>query len=223
MRPCSHIRTCYTQTSVPLLYRDPPNPARFPVGESRHEVCGGRRARVQHVGTTSEGGRCVPAGHGGFGVVPGRPGRGSPRLRDVSVDSSGGARRIAALITGVQALVLAGLAVFYLYELSVGAGSDASGVAVSALLIGGTAVALLVLTKGWLGDGEWPRTPTVVVNLLLLPVGWSLAQAGRTTLGWTVLAVGLLATVVAFSTRPDVVAGEEGPDQGGRHETDGRG
>ncbi|MEO6792003.1 MAG: hypothetical protein ABI187_13680, partial [Ornithinibacter sp.] len=105
----------------------------------------------------------------------------------MSVDSTGGARRIAALITGVQTLVLVGFAVFYIYELSVGAGSDASGVAVSALLIGVTAVALLVLTRGWLGDGEWPRTPTIVVNLLLLPVGWSLAQAGRTALGWTVI------------------------------------
>lgn len=141
----------------------------------------------------------------------------------MSVDSTGGARRIAALITGVQALVLVGFAVFYIYELSVGAGSDASGVAVSALLIGVTAVALLVLTRGWLGDGEWPRTPTIVVNLLLLPVGWSLAQAGRTALGWTVIAVALVATIVAFATRADVEAGEEGPEQGGPGKFDGPG
>lgn len=83
----------------------------------------------------------------------------------------------------------------------------------STILIAGTAVALLVLTRGWLGEREWPRTPTIVWNLLLLPVGWSFAQAGRSVLGWSVIGVALVATFLAFITRPDTVPADRGPDE----------
>ena len=118
------------------------------------------------------------------------------------VEPSGGARRVLALLTGLQSLVLAAFAAFYLYELSVGEGSDAGNVVVSSVLIAGAAVALAVLTRGWLGTGEWARTPTIVWNLLLLPVGWTLVQAGR-AVGWAVLGVAVVATLVAFVTRTD--------------------
>ena len=119
------------------------------------------------------------------------------------VPSSRGARRVVAALTAVQALALAGFAAFYVYELVIGEGSDTGRVVMSALLILGAAIALAVLARGWLGAGEWPRTPTVVWNLLLLPVGWTLVQSGLLAVGWAVLVVAVVATLVAFSSRPD--------------------
>lgn len=95
------------------------------------------------------------------------------------VDSTPAARRLAALSLGAQAVVLVGFAVFYIYELSIGEGSDAVRVVMSALVIALGGIGLAVVTRGWLRGSWWPRTPTIVWSLLLLPVGWGLIQRGR--------------------------------------------
>ena len=71
------------------------------------------------------------------------------------------------VLTGVQALALAGFAVYYVVELVLGEGSDAIRVLMSALLILVGAAGLGVLARGWLGVAAWPRTPTIVWNALL--------------------------------------------------------
>lgn len=116
-----------------------------------------------------------------------------------------GPRRVAAVLCAGQALALLGFAAFYVYELVIGEGSDAGRVVMSAVLIAVGALGLALLARGWLGEQRWPRTPTIVWDLLLLPVGISLLQAGRTGLGWLVLVLALLTLGAAFVARvPDV-------------------
>ena len=129
--------------------------------------------------------------------------------------SSRGPRRLAALLTGLQALALAGFAVYYVVELVLGEGSDATRVLMSALLILVAAVGLGVLARGWLGDASWPRTPTLVWNAILLPVGISLIQGNRAVIGWVVIVVAIVAIGAAWVTRdPDteVLPGRDAPE-----------
>ena len=112
-----------------------------------------------------------------------------------------GSRRLAALVTGLQSLALAGFAVFYVVELVLGEGSDATRVVMSAVLILAGAVGLGVLARGWLGTAQWPRTPTIVWNAILLPVGFSLVQNTRVLVGWTVIVVALVAIAAAWVAR----------------------
>lgn len=108
-----------------------------------------------------------------------------------------GARVVAGVLCGVQALVLAAFAAFYLYELVLGEGSDATRVVMSALVILLAAAGLAALAAGWFRWTRWPRTPTVLWDLLLLPVGWGLLQGGRATLGLVVVAVAVVTGVAA--------------------------
>ena len=87
------------------------------------------------------------------------------RVDAVPDPSSRGPRRLAALLTGLQALALAGFAVYYVVELVLGEGSDAIRVLMSALLILLGGVGLGLLARGWLGSAQWPRTPTLVWNV----------------------------------------------------------
>ena len=129
--------------------------------------------------------------------------------------SSRGPRRLAAALTGVQALALAGFAVYYVVELVLGEGSDATRVLMSGLLIFVAAVGLGVLARGWLGVAAWPRTPTIVWNVILLPVGISLIQGDRVLIGWVVIAVALVVVATAWVSRDpetEVLPGRNAPE-----------
>jgi hypothetical protein len=129
--------------------------------------------------------------------------------------SSRGPRRLAAALTGVQAVALAGFAVYSVVELVLGEGSDATRVLMSALLIFVAAVGLGVLARGWLGVAAWPRTPTIVWNVILLPVGISLIQGDRVLIGWVVIAVALVVVATAWVTRDpetEVLPGRDAPE-----------
>ena len=106
-------------------------------------------------------------------------------------------RLIAAALCGLQALVLLGFCAFYLWELVQGAGDDPTRVVMSIVLIAVFAVLLGVLGRGWLQGANWPNTPTIVWNVLLLPVAWSLFQAGRGVLALALAVVGVLGVVAA--------------------------
>ena len=71
------------------------------------------------------------------------------------------------------------------------------------------------LARGWLGSGAWPRTPTIVWNAVLLPVGVSLVQGTRVAEGWVVIVVALVAVVAAWRARDpevEVLPGADAPD-----------
>lgn len=106
-------------------------------------------------------------------------------------------RALAAGLCALHAVVLLGFCGFYLWELAQGAGDDPTRVVMSVVLIAVFAVLLLVLARAWLRGANWPNTPTIVWNLLLLPVAWSLFQAGRGVLALSVAVVAVLGVVAA--------------------------
>lgn len=105
------------------------------------------------------------------------------------------AARITAVVTGLQALVLLGFVVFYLVELAAGASDSPSRVITSAVLILVFAVGLGVLARFLWERRRQARTPAVVWNVLLLPVGWTLAGSGQPAVGWAVIGGALVALV----------------------------
>lgn len=106
----------------------------------------------------------------------------------------------------VQAVALLGFCGFYLYEVGVGATDDPVRAVMSIVIMLVVAFGLVGLAKGWLADGDWPRTPTLVWNALLIPVAWGLLQGGRTGIGVLLGIVAVVAIAAAVAARP---AGED--------------
>jgi cytochrome b561 len=118
-------------------------------------------------------------------------------------------RVVAAGICGLQALALLGFVGFYLWELTQDSSDDVARVVMSALLILVFAVGIAALARGWVRGDNWPNTPTVVWNALLLPIGWSLGQSDHGLLGALVIVVALAAIVAAIradTSDPDTTA-----------------
>ena len=107
-------------------------------------------------------------------------------------------RAVAAGLCALEALALLGFVGFYLWELTQDSADDATRVVMSALLILVFAVGIAVMARGWVRGDNWPNTPTVVWNALLLPVGWSLVQSDHGLLGALVVVVALVGIVAAI-------------------------
>jgi cytochrome b561 len=107
-------------------------------------------------------------------------------------------RAVAAAICGLQALALLGFVVFYVWELTQDSADDVARVVMSALLILVFAVGIAAMARGWVRGDNWPNTPTVVWNALLLPVGWSLVQSDHGLIGALVIVVALVGIVAAI-------------------------
>jgi hypothetical protein len=125
-------------------------------------------------------------------------------------------RLLAFAICSLQALAVLAWAVFEVLR----AGSGRTSTAGIAVALGGLlvvfAAALTLMALGWRRGAGWPKTPTVVWNLLLLPVAWSLVQGGSTLLGLVVGVVALVGLAAAVGTPtsfgPDP---DDGPDPEG--------
>ena len=120
-------------------------------------------------------------------------------------------RSVAAAVCGLQVLALLGFVVFYLWELTQDSADDVARVVMSALLIAVFAVGIGAMARGWVRGDNWPNTPTVVWNLLLIPVGWSLVQSGRGLVGALVIVValvGILSAIKADTTDPEDVSAD---------------
>ncbi|MEO3935971.1 hypothetical protein V3N99_04340 [Dermatophilaceae bacterium Soc4.6] len=122
------------------------------------------------------------------------------------------ARVAVCLITGLQSVAVAAVAAYYLVELSRGQGFDGAGIVSSIVLFAIVAVALAALALGWWRRASWPRTATVVWNLVLAPVAVALVQGGQTVLGvgLGLVVVAAVASALAVPGRP-VAAADEGP------------
>jgi len=135
-----------------------------------------------------------------------------------------GSHRAAGLLTLVEAVAVLGFARFYVYEMVTGATDDLARAATSGVLILVFGLGLLALARGWARAADWPRTPTVLWNALLLPVAWSLHESDRTPLA---LAVGVLAVasiaaaVSAPGRRADGDGGGDGDARDGGGGRDG--
>ncbi len=121
------------------------------------------------------------------------------------------AHRLAGALTALEALVLIGFVVFYVVEIALGQSDDLARAAVSGVLILAFGVGLLLLARGWFRGEGWPKTPTVLWNVLLLPVAWSLRDSAQVLLA---LAVGLVAlacaaAAIAAPRAPRALPGDE--------------
>lgn len=119
---------------------------------------------------------------------------------------------MAAGVSVLQSLALLGFCGFYLWELARDGGDDATRVVMSAVLIAVFAVALAVLARAWWAGANWPNTPTVVWNLLLLPVAWSLLQSEQTLLAALVGLVAVAGVVAAVGADTADPADTEQPE-----------
>ena len=113
---------------------------------------------------------------------------------------------VAAAVCALQGLFLLGFCVFSLVELSRGGSDDAVRVVMEVVLIAVFAAGLIALARAWWAGRNWPNTPTIVWNALLLPVAWGLVQGGR---GWVAVLVagvavaGIVAAIAADTSAPD--------------------
>lgn len=124
------------------------------------------------------------------------------------------ARLTAAAATGVQAVGVAAAAGYYVVELARGRGAQPAGVVSSVALFVVVALALGVLTSGWLRGAGWPRTATIVWDLVLVPVVVALVQAGQVRLAAVLGAVVVVAvgSALAVPGRRDGAVDPTGPD-----------
>lgn len=102
--------------------------------------------------------------------------------------------RTAAVLVGLEALVIAGFAVFYLVELVLGEGSDPMVVLMSALTM-----VVFVVGLSYVSAGLWRRhpraqAPAIAFNFLLVPLGIAMFQFAPPLLAGAIL-VGAVATI----------------------------
>ncbi|GAA3712666.1 hypothetical protein GCM10022224_092800 [Nonomuraea antimicrobica] len=100
---------------------------------------------------------------------------------------------IAAVVVALEGLVALGLGVFVAVETLVGAPDDmtsAAAEAVFGLLVG--AGLLWVAWGGLFRMERWGRSPAVLTQIFMLPVGVTLTQSG-----WPQLGIPLIAVAVA--------------------------
>ena len=131
---------------------------------------------------------------------PAAPDEGTPHRPDGVIEPW--ARPWGALVTGAMTVGLVGLAVFYLYELSIGASASPVRVVMSMMLFLVFAAAGAAMTRAWLRGDPWTTTLTLVIGALLLPTTWSLFQAEQYS---SALVIGLLAVsaiTVGWKARP---------------------
>jgi len=95
--------------------------------------------------------------------------------------------RLAALVTAIEAAVLVGFAGYVVIATAVTLPDrlgNALGLAGFAVGVG---VLLGLLARSLAGLRAWARSPVVVVQIVFIPVGISLVQAGRGVIGAAVL------------------------------------
>ncbi|WP_076258331.1 hypothetical protein [Intrasporangium flavum] len=138
----------------------------------------------------------------------------SPAPTPATPATPGAAQRLAGALTLLQALVVVGFAGFFAYEIATGATSTVTTAVMSGLLILVFGVGLGLLARGWFRGRDWPRTPTLLWNALLLPVAWSLHDSDRTPVALGVAAVALVSIGAALATPMRRDAGTpDGPDE----------
>jgi hypothetical protein len=113
-----------------------------------------------------------------------------------------GAVRAACVILSLEALALVGVAAFYLYDTAAGSPHSVAGALLGAAFAVLGAIVLLFGARGLLRLRPAARTPIVVLQLLALPVSYSLAfQAGLPAIGGPIL-IAALAVIYLLFTPP---------------------
>lgn len=108
------------------------------------------------------------------------------------------AGQVAAALVGIEALVVAGFAAFYLYELIIGEGEDVMIVIMSIVTM-----VVFVLGLSYTARGLWIRhpraqAPAIAFNFLLVPLGIAMFQFAPWWLAALILVLGITAVASAF-------------------------
>lgn len=95
--------------------------------------------------------------------------------------------RVAAILVGLEVLVIAGFAVFYLVELVLGKGSD-----VMIVLMSVVTMVVFIVGLSYVSAGLWRRhpraqAPAIAFNFLLVPLGIAMFQFAPAVLAGAVL------------------------------------
>jgi hypothetical protein len=142
-------------------------------------------------------------------------GSAEPSVRDGSPPAT---VRLAALVAAVEGVALAGLGLLYVVKTAVD-GPDSYGRAVlGALLALAGGATLLLLARALHRVRGWARSPVVVLQILALPVGYSLAfQAGLPGYGAPILALAGAELSLLFSADARAAFWREPPGAATRH------
>lgn len=106
--------------------------------------------------------------------------------------------RAAGAVCLVEAALLLVTAGMYGLELLAGEAFDANSASMSLVVSLIFAILLVVLGMSWFRHREWPRTPTIVWNALLLPAAWSLGTSTGPWLGLGLAALALVGIAAAL-------------------------
>jgi hypothetical protein len=109
---------------------------------------------------------------------------------------------VAATVVGLQAIGFALFAVVVLLAAPKGASANKINHEMFSVTTALFAAALVFVARGLWQGSKWSRTAAVVWLVVLLPVAWAMVQAGRVTVGLTLLGMNLLGIVaVAAESR----------------------
>lgn len=110
--------------------------------------------------------------------------------------------RVAATIVGLQALGCAVFAVVFPLAAAQNAGLSTTSHVMFSVFTGLFAVGLGLMARGLWRGADWPRTATGVWLALLLPVGFTMVQAGWALVGALILGSAIVGIVaVAAESR----------------------
>jgi hypothetical protein len=115
------------------------------------------------------------------------------------------AGRVATVLVALEAVALAGIAAFYVYELALGHGTDPMVVIMSVVTILVFVIGLAYTAKGLRSRHPRAQAPAVAVNVLLLPLGIAMFQFAPWWLAALVV-VGSVATIVSVLLMGRLVA-----------------
>lgn len=105
---------------------------------------------------------------------------------------------VAAVVCLVEALLLVATAVLYGLELADGRAEDADVASMSLVVCLIFAILLAVLAAAWRKGATWPRTATLVWNVLLLPAAWTLSTTTGIWAGLGLAALALTGVVASL-------------------------
>jgi hypothetical protein len=117
--------------------------------------------------------------------------------------SSPGTLRAAAALVGLETLGLVVAVVFFAVETVVAEPDDRTRAATAAVLTLVGAAGLGLVTLGLVRRRRWARAPGLVTNLLVLPVAYDLARAGRWYVGVPLIVLALAVLVLLFARPTD--------------------
>jgi hypothetical protein len=109
------------------------------------------------------------------------------------------AGRLASVLVGAEAVVIAGFAVFYAYELLIGQGSDPVVVVMSIVTMLVFVVGLGYVSVGLRIRHPRAQAPAMAFNGLMIPLGFAMFQFAPWWLAGGVSAVGIVVIAATIS------------------------